>query len=486
MPVSEPRTTRPPETGDRESVGRKAVHVLAVAGGSAGRWFTRSTRAEGADASGLASLIDLHAIQSAGDALLTVALANTLFFSVAVDQARSRVALYLLITMAPFSLIAPVIGPLLDRFRNGRRYALATTLLLRAFLAWVMAGAVGTKGGFALYPAAFGALVCSKAYGVSRSAVVPRVLPPNVTLVRGNARLTLWGVLTATVAAPIGQGLSWATGGPAWTLRLCAVVYLAGIIFAFRLPERVDSSEGEVRLRRRPRKPRPAAVDGSRREVTVPRSTYRRILPPLRGIGPRMTTMLRAGAGLRAFTGFLTLFLAFLIRRHPLGVFRPNVDLGVIVACVALGSVLGTTLGGWLKPRQPEILAIVSLFSAALIGVVTAIWFNLGTAALAILVANISQSLSKLGLDSVIQRDAVEHVRTSAFARSETVLQLSWVLGGFVAILLPSNGSLGLTLGSAVLVVVLFSTIRSVRTRVSPDRGIELLRERRRPAPSDA
>jgi len=147
--------------------------------------------------------------------------------------------------------------------------------------------------------------------------------------------------------------------------------------------------------------------------------------------------------------------------------------------------VLGTTLGGWLKPRQPEILAIVSLFAASIIGVVTAVWFNLATAALAILIANVSQSLSKLGLDSVIQRDAVEHVRTSAFARSETVLQLSWVLGGFVAILLPSNGSLGLTLGAAVLVVVLLSTMKAVRTRVSPDRGIELLRERRRPVSSD-
>ncbi len=219
--MSEPRTTEP-TSRRHDGVGRTVVHVIAVAGGSAARWFTRSTRAEGADASGLASLIDLHAIQSAGDALLTVALANTLFFSVSVDQARSKVALYLLITMAPFAVIAPIIGPLLDRFRNGRRYALAATLILRAFLAWVMAGAVGKHGGFALYPAAFGALVCSKAYGVSRSAVVPRVLPPNVTLVRGNSRLTLWGVLTATVAAPIGQGLSWATGTPSWTLRLCA------------------------------------------------------------------------------------------------------------------------------------------------------------------------------------------------------------------------------------------------------------------------
>jgi MFS family permease len=468
------------------------MRTVAGAGGSAGRWFTRATRAEGAGQSGLANLIDLHAIHSAGDALLTVALANTLFFSVAVDQARSRVALYLLITMAPFAVIAPVIGPLLDRFRHGRRYALASTLILRAFLAWVMAAAVASKGGFELYPAAFGALVCSKAYGVSRSAVVPRVLPPQVTLVRGNARLTLWGVLSASVAAPIGHGLTVATGSPAWTLRLTAIVYIAGSVFALRLPARVDSSVGESRLRQRPehltaRTRANYRANGTKPSPDLPqgRSLYRRAFPPLRGVGPRMTTMLRACAGLRAFTGFLTLFLAFLIRSRPLGVFSPGVDLGIIVACAAIGSVLGTTLGAWLKPRQPEVLAIVSLIASALIGVVTAVWFGLVTAALAIVVANISQSLGKLGLDSVIQRDAVEQVRTSAFARSETALQLSWVLGGFIAIALPSNGSLGLTLASAVLVTVLLSTVKSVRMRVSPDRGIELLRERRHPAPSD-
>jgi hypothetical protein len=54
-------------------------------------------------------------------------------------------------------------------------------------------------------------------------------------------------------------------------------------------------------------------------------------------------------------------------------------------------------------------------------------------------------------------------VRTSAFARSETVLQLSWVLGGFLAIVLPSNGALGLGLGAAVLVGVLAITVRAVR-----------------------
>lgn len=476
--------------GYAASFGR-GISATARGGGraarGAARWFLRSTRAEGAAESGLASLIDLHAVQSAGDALLTIALANTLFFSVDVHEARSRVALYLLITMAPFAVVAPIVGPLLDRFRRGRRYALAATLVARAFLAWVMAGAIGTKAGFELYPAAFGALICSKAYGVSRSAVVPRVLPPSVTLVRGNARLTLWGVLAATVAAPIGQGLSWATGAPGWTLRLAALVYLTGSVFALRLPARVDSSAGEEPLRRRPTAEELAADETSaaaQADTTVlhrvprPRpSLFRRLLPPLRGIGPRMPTMLRANAGLRAFAGFLTLFLAFLIRTEPLGVFSPNVDLGIIVAAAALGSVLGTTIGAWIKTRRPEPLAVVSLVAAALVGVVTAIWFGLLTATIAILVATLTQSVAKLGLDSVIQRDATESVRTSAFARSETVLQLSWVLGGFLAIVLPSNGSLGLSLGSAVLVGILVLTLRNIH--VSPDRGIDALRARR-------
>ncbi len=451
----------------------------------------RSTRAEGADASGLANLIDLHAIQSAGDAMLTVALANTLFFSVDVHEARSRVALYLLVTMAPFALVAPVVGPLLDHFRHGRRLALAATLVGRAFLAWVIAGAVGSKGGFALYPAAFGALVLSKAYGVSRSAVVPRVLPPTFTLVRGNARLTLWGVLGGTIAAPIAQGLSWVSGGPSVTLRITAIVYLSGSAFAFRLPARVDSSVGESRLRRRRQPGEDAETDDTydtynkdgrdpltTRDAPPRPSLVRRLLPPLRGVGPRLPTMLRANAGLRAFSGFVTLFLAFLIRTKPLGVFSPNIDLGIIVAAAAAGSILGTTIGAWMKSLRPEPLVLVALASVATAGVCAAIWFGLLTAAIAILAANVSQSIGKLGLDAVIQRDVIEAVRTSAFARSETALQLSWVLGGFLAIVLPSNGSLGLALGSIIAGSLLVVTIGSLR-RITPERGLEMLRAQR-------
>ena len=86
---------------------------------------------------------------SPADAALTVSLAGTVF-ALPTDEARGRVALFLVLTMAPFVLLAPLIGPLLDRFRHGRRWALGTTLATRAFLAWVLATAVVDDSAVAL------------------------------------------------------------------------------------------------------------------------------------------------------------------------------------------------------------------------------------------------------------------------------------------------------------------------------------------------
>ncbi|CAM5260151.1 hypothetical protein STENM223S_03338 [Streptomyces tendae] len=85
------------------------------------RGIRRATHAHGAGESGLGKLIELHGVNGAGDVMITVALASTVFFSVPTDEARGRVALLLAITMAPFTLLAPVIGPLLDRLPHGRR-----------------------------------------------------------------------------------------------------------------------------------------------------------------------------------------------------------------------------------------------------------------------------------------------------------------------------------------------------------------------------
>ena len=166
---------------------------LAGRGSRAGARRARAyTHSAGAGESGLARLVELHFVNLMGDAALTVSLAGTIF-AIPTDEARGQVAQFLALTMAPFALLAPFIGPLLDRFRHGRRWAIGTTLALRAFLCWVLAGAVANDSPW-LFPAALGCLVASKAYGVTRASAVPRLLPPGFSLVNANSRNALAGV----------------------------------------------------------------------------------------------------------------------------------------------------------------------------------------------------------------------------------------------------------------------------------------------------
>src|ERR1700722_6519274 len=191
----------------------------------AGRVIRRLTQASGAARTGLDRVIELTAAGAAADAFVAGglagalffppagALAGTLFFSTSVDQARGRIALTLLITMAPFAVLAPFIGPMLDRVRDGRRYIMIGTLLARGLLCWGMAGAVQHSDTVTLLPAAFGVLVLQKAYGVTRSSVTPRVLPAKITLVSANARISLAALIASTVGVGVAGAISFLAGG---------------------------------------------------------------------------------------------------------------------------------------------------------------------------------------------------------------------------------------------------------------------------------
>ncbi|MFI2434456.1 MFS transporter [Streptomyces sp. NPDC018693] len=415
------------------AVGR-ALHFPVT--GTA-RGIRKATHAHGAGESGLGKLIELHGVNGAGDVMITIALASTVFFSVPTDEARGRVALYLAITMAPFTVLAPVIGPLLDKLPHGRRAAMAGAMFARAVLALVLSGAVVT-GSIELYPAALGVLVASKAYGVVRSAVVPRLLPPRFSLVKANSRVTLGGLLATGVAAPIGGGLQFI--GPRWPLYGAFVIFLAGTFLSFSLPHKVDSAKGEDT----------ALLAADEQHLHGPhRKPVKR--PGLRTVGIAVTHALGANASLRWLSGFLTFFLAFLLREHPLTGQSAAVSLGMVAVSAGAGNALGAAVGAWLRSRAPELI-IVTLVACVLTAAITAaVFFGAFLVACLAAVAGFSQALSKLSLDALIQRDVPELVRTSAFARSETLLQMSWVFGGAVGIAMPLNGTLGLSVAACVV-----------------------------------
>src|SRR6476469_9069787 len=79
-------------------------------------------------------LARVHAFSVATDTLVTVSLAGTLFFSIPSGAARDKVALYLLLTMAPFAVVAPLVGPAIDRIRGGRRFMVILATGLRSLV----------------------------------------------------------------------------------------------------------------------------------------------------------------------------------------------------------------------------------------------------------------------------------------------------------------------------------------------------------------
>ncbi|MDM4722224.1 MFS transporter [Micromonospora sp. WMMA1363] len=434
--------------GRTVGAGIKAFRLLCRGSVSGSRWMTRSAgqvraRGAGRDA-GMVRLFDLHAISCAGDTLIAIGLAGTIFFNVPLGEARSKVALYLLVTMVPFALLAPVVGPLLDHFRHGRRYALATTMLGRAFLAWLISDYIH---GFGLYPAAFGVLALSRAYGVARSAAVPRLLPEGLGLSQVGARASLYGTVTGALVAPIGLAAFWF--GPQWPLRVASVIFLVGMVIALRLPPKADSEPPE-------RVPRPLRVLGGR--------TGERPLGRGRPAGRLVIATLVGAATLRAVYGFLLLFLAFAIKAGDLTttVFGRDLGdegaLGLVGGALAVGSFLATAIGTRLRIHRPAGIQSSGMVIVAGVAVLTALKFSLPMVALLCLVAALTSGIAKLAVDASVQERIPERLRASSFAHSETVLMLAFVAGGGLG-LVPFDGRLGIAVAAGVAVL---STARGI------------------------
>jgi hypothetical protein len=126
-----------------------------------------------------------------------------------------------------------------------------------------------------------------------------------------------------------------------------------------------------------------------------------------------------------------------------------------VVTAAAVGNGLGTGLGALLKSRAPEMIIVGVLTLSVVVSGAAAWHYSLYTMLAVGAVAGLGQALGKLSLDAMIQRDIPEEVRTSAFARSETALQFSWVVGGAVGIALPLDGTLGMSVCATVLFLAL-------------------------------
>jgi hypothetical protein len=484
-------------TGDAARATGRALRSGAQASRRGTRRTTsflhRITGAQGAARTGLGTLFEMSAVSGAADAFVTVALAGTIFFSTSVDQARGRVVLFLIITMAPFAVLTPFIGPALDRIQQGRKYVLAATMLTRALLCYAMSANVDKS--VTLLPAAFGILVLQKAGGVVKASVTPRLLPAEISLVTANARSGLISVATSTAAAAIAAGVQFAAGAT-WTLLAGMMVYLGAMLLALRLPGQVDL----------PVAPQPPAVRPGQRSAQRPGVGPHGTLPldgarsvsgaravegalsaaadgaahgprtqwrTLKSVGSVVAEAMAVNAVLRAFSGYILFLLAFLLRSLNFGTtthhVSHNLALGALAAGLSLGSLSSLLLGSFFRSRAPHMIMFTVLAIAPVVTAVCAWSFGLWAAVAVEFTAIFCASLAKLGQDSIVQREIGDEIRSSTFAVSEALNQVANVAGGLAGVLVSmlNNGPVGLGIAAGGLTVALFALVLRRRQRLA-------------------
>ncbi len=454
-PESEPGEERPGVTRAAAEMGSRMYSMVQ-----------RAATADGADKSGLTALTWPVVANFAVDSAMAVALANTLFFAAATGESKGRVALYLLITIAPFAVIAPLIGPALDRVQHGRRAALASSFLMRTVLAVVLIlhydNTTGSFPSWVLYPCALGMMVLSKSFSVLRSAVTPRVMPPSIDLVRVNSRLTMFGLIGGTivgggVAAGVEYVFSRLLGLPG-ALFVVVFVTLAGASLTMRIPRWVEVTEGEV----------PATLtyhgrsgewDWLDEEPTEVIHTGPRRQP----LGRNIITALWGNCTIKAMVGFLFLYPAFVAKAQDASGWVQLGILGMIGAAAAIGNFAGNFTAARMQLGRPAVLVVRATVAVSAVALMAAVAGNLILAAVATLVTSGASAIAKASLDASLQDDLPEESRASAFGRSESVLQLAWVLGGALGVLVYTDLWVGFTAITALLIPGLAQTVVSYR-----------------------
>lgn len=355
-------------------------------------------------------LARVQAASIAGDTMVTLALADSIFFGISPSESRGKVLLYLLLTMAPFAVIAPLLGPWIDASPGGRRLMILVSTVGRAVVGVLL---IDDIGGLLLFPEAFAVLVLAKSYQVARSALVPTLVRDHAALVEANSKLSLVSGVVGFAAGLPGVLVLHLLGAQ-WVLGFGVVLFGLSTVLAVRLPR--------LAIAGRPADPQERAE--------------------LRGAG----VLLAASAMglLRGIVGFMTFLVAFFLRTDG----APAWWFGVVIAVSAGGAMAGAALSPVLRRRaREEWILAGALVEVAGLGALMAVGSG-GRGSTALLAAGVAVAAStgKTAFDSIVQRDAPDANQGRSFARFETRFQLVWVIGALIPVIISLPVRVGFTL----------------------------------------
>ncbi len=365
----------------------------------------------------VSTLFPVQALHSFGESLFALSLVGSLFFNVSIDAARPRILLYLAVTMAPFAVLGPLIGPVIDRIRGGHRMVLAASLGTRFAVAMLLSAQLKT---LLFYPEAFVLLVGAKIYAVGRNSIVPSLVDERDDLMSCNAQIARIGTLAGMLGAAAGLVVLRFGGAPR-ALQGAAIAYGLGALGALRLP-----NHGPV-------------------DIVSVKEEFREL--HRHGVRVAASGM----AAIRFATGFSVFHIGFVLKSSS----QPTWVLGMIGASVGIGGFLGTFTAPRLRRRHGEQQLLTgAIIGLAVVAGLAATWFAAPTAIMFGFALGLAGSVGRRAFDGIVQTDAPHARRGRAFAGLETRLELGWVAGALIAVIMRAPGWLGLMFLTMVMIVI--------------------------------
>ena len=362
----------------------------------------------------------------AGETAMTLALADSLFLSISPDAARTKVILFLAVSMAPFAIVAPFVGPLVDRMRGGQRMVVLLVAILRAF---VLIGMMQSLDSLALFPLAFASLVLAKTYSIAKSSLVPTTISDPDGLVAANSKLgQIAGITGFVVVVPVGL-LQFLSSQAA--LGFGVIAFLAAALNANRLPKSVVATT-----------PADALETEELHSVSV-------------------VAAANAMRVLRGIVGFMFFHLAFWLRREIAG----TAWFGLAIGLSGLATLGANFAGPHLRKKmRVETMLLLALVSVGIVGIGTAWYGRITGGILLAAVVNAAAAIGRLAFEATVQSGAPDANRGRAFSRFETQNQMAWVAGGLIPVIFAPAGWVGFAVVGVVGVAgaVMYTRMRGM------------------------
>ena len=342
---------------------------------------------------------------TAGDTAMAVALADSLFLSISPDAARTKVLLFLAVSMAPFAVVAPLVGPFVDRMKGGQRMVVVLVGVLRAF---VLVGMASSLDSLTLFPLAFTALILGKTYAIAKSAIVPTTVNDESKFVESNSKLgQISGITGFVVAGPVAALQLIDTRA---ALGLGVIAFLAASLNAYRLPK--------------------MAIQVGQSDAREEEELH----------SPSIVAASIAMRTLRFAVGFMFFHLAFWLRKEIAG----TAWFGLAIGLSGLATLGANFAGPYLRRRmRVEMMLFASLVFVVLVALF-ATWYDRVVGGIVLVAAvNAAAAIGRLAFEATVQRDAPDANRGKVFARFETQNQIAWVCGGLIPVIISPSGWLG-------------------------------------------